>query len=215
MFQVGLVTTNDPLSIRKTKSLFNRSNIPSDSVARRRVAPEDVLFRRQKAPTRYAENDIYWANERELPDGGRGAIKPVLPDSDLLKSIHGYTCRFYEAMDWRIVANNKKSKPTGEALAAGDDRATTRRLMDHKSMDETALLAFGILLEEAGRGALGETGDLAFVEGEGQDGRRNDPPLGTSMSEDHVILKARQHEGEEDMQAETEWERSPKRRRKA
>ena len=36
-------------------------------------------------------------------------------------------------------------------------------------MDETALLAMGILLEEAGGVALGETGDLVFVEEEGED----------------------------------------------
>lgn len=33
-------------------------------------------------------------------------------------------------------------------------------------MDETALLAMGILLEEAAAEALGETGDLVFVEGD-------------------------------------------------
>lgn len=31
-------------------------------------------------------------------------------------------------------------------------------------MDETALIAFGILLEETAKEALGETGDLAFTE---------------------------------------------------
>tara|TARA_R110002003_G_scaffold97_36_gene8008 strand:+ start:3384 stop:3647 length:264 start_codon:yes stop_codon:yes gene_type:complete len=31
-------------------------------------------------------------------------------------------------------------------------------------MDETALIAFGILLEETAREELGETGDLAFTE---------------------------------------------------
>lgn len=36
-------------------------------------------------------------------------------------------------------------------------------------MDETALLAFGILLEEAGREALGRRGDLVFTEGAGED----------------------------------------------
>lgn len=33
-------------------------------------------------------------------------------------------------------------------------------------MEETALIAFGVLLEELAREALGETGDLAFTEGE-------------------------------------------------
>jgi hypothetical protein len=31
-------------------------------------------------------------------------------------------------------------------------------------MDETALIALGILMEETARGVLGETGDLAFTE---------------------------------------------------
>lgn len=31
-------------------------------------------------------------------------------------------------------------------------------------MDETALLAFGILLEEAARESLGDAGDMIFVE---------------------------------------------------
>ncbi|KAK4214746.1 hypothetical protein QBC37DRAFT_252950, partial [Rhypophila decipiens] len=124
-----------------------------------RIAPEDVLFRRRHAPTRYAEHDIYWANERDLPDGG-GGPKPVLPDSDLLKAIHGYTCRFYEAMDQRYYAGRK---PASEASPAGEERQRLRKL-DERSMDETALLAFAILLEEAGRSSLGKTGDLVFVE---------------------------------------------------
>ena len=33
-------------------------------------------------------------------------------------------------------------------------------------MDETALLAMGILIEEAAKESLGETGDLTFTEGE-------------------------------------------------
>ena len=33
-------------------------------------------------------------------------------------------------------------------------------------MDETALLAMGILLEEAAKEILGESGDLVFVEGD-------------------------------------------------
>ncbi len=35
-------------------------------------------------------------------------------------------------------------------------------------MDETALIALGILIEETARGVLGETGDLAFTEADGE-----------------------------------------------
>jgi hypothetical protein len=101
------------------------------------------LFRRKNAPVRYAEQDIYWANE-DLPDAGRRN----LPDAGLLKSVHGYASRFYEAAAARL----------GPRCVVGT------RIIDERSMDETALLAFGILLEEAGREALGKAGDLVFTE---------------------------------------------------
>lgn len=108
-----------------------------------KLAPEEALFRRKNAPVRYAEQDIYWANE-DLPNGGRRH----LPDANLLKSVHGYTSRFYEAAATRL----------GPRCVVGT------RIIDERSMDETALLAFGILLEEASRDALGKTGDLVFTE---------------------------------------------------
>ncbi|KAM3075197.1 hypothetical protein ACMFMG_007352 [Clarireedia jacksonii] len=98
------------------------------------VPPESVLFRSKNAPTRYAESDIYFANERESPI--------ALPESDLLKALHSYTSDFY-------------------ARATADGGA-----IDWRSMDETALIGLGILLEEASREILGETGDLTFTEGE-------------------------------------------------
>ncbi|KND89620.1 hypothetical protein TOPH_05712 [Tolypocladium ophioglossoides CBS 100239] len=106
------------------------------------AAPDEVLFRRKDAPQRFAEHDVYGAHERDLPRGGRG----VLPESDLLKAIHAYSSRFYGALD--------RSRPRLD-----------RHSVDERSMDETALLAFGILLEEAGREALGRRGDLVFTEG--------------------------------------------------
>jgi len=65
-----------------------------------------------------------------------------LPDSDLLKEVHCYTSEFY-------------SRATADGGVG-----------DWRSMDETALVAFGILLEEASRETLGQTGDLVFTEGE-------------------------------------------------
>lgn len=65
-----------------------------------------------------------------------------MPDSDLLKAIHTYASDFY-------------------------GRATKNRgAVDFESLDETALLSLGILLEEMAGHVLGATGDLAFVEGE-------------------------------------------------
>jgi hypothetical protein len=60
----------------------------------------------------------------------------------LLKTIHAYVSDYY-------------GSKTGHL---GDTR------LDFESMDETALIAFGILLEETAAEILGETGHLAFVE---------------------------------------------------
>jgi len=65
-----------------------------------------------------------------------------LPDSDLLKSLHCYTSDFYSR----------------SCVDSGLD--------DWRSLDETALLALGILLEEASLSTLGKTGDLVFTEEE-------------------------------------------------
>lgn len=99
------------------------------------LPPEEVLFRRQNAPTRFVENDVYFANE-SITAGN------PLPDSDMLKAIHTYASDFY------------------------DNATTNHGRTDWRSMDETALIAMGILLEEAAKESLGETGDMAFVEGE-------------------------------------------------
>ncbi|KAF3760801.1 hypothetical protein M406DRAFT_242766, partial [Cryphonectria parasitica EP155] len=107
------------------------------------LAPEEVLFARKNAPQRYAEKDTYLAHE-DLVDNGRD----ILPESDMLKAVHAYTGHFYEAM-----AQRHERKGRGHI-----------RRVDERSMDETALLAFGILLEEAARDSLGKSGDLVFTE---------------------------------------------------
>ena len=65
-----------------------------------------------------------------------------LPSSDLLQAIHTYSSDYYD----------------NAIVDGGRD--------DFRSMDETALIAAGILLEEMARESLGDTGDLVLVEGE-------------------------------------------------
>ena len=74
-------------------------------------------------------------------------LKPdqQLPDSDLLKAIHTY------ASDYYSLATRNGGKH------------------DFKSLDSTALLAMGILVEEASREMLGDTGDMALVEADDMD----------------------------------------------
>jgi len=97
------------------------------------------------------------AHERELANGGDG----VLPSSDLLTAIHLFSSYFYETLGRRHPSH----------LVDG-------RNINNRSLDETALLSFGILLEEAAKETLGEDGHLVFVEGEliGDEPRRNAPP---------------------------------------
>ncbi|KAK7220554.1 hypothetical protein V2G26_008557 [Clonostachys chloroleuca] len=104
--------------------------------------PDEILFRRKEAPQRYEEHDIYKSHVRDLPRAGQS----VLPESDLLKAIHSYTSRCYGSL---------------HRQASEEDTLD----VNERSMDETALLAFGILLEEASREVLGRHGDLVFTEG--------------------------------------------------
>ncbi|TRX92028.1 hypothetical protein FHL15_007125 [Xylaria flabelliformis] len=142
----GRVTTTLPISSYESQRppVKNHRRNAADSRRNSTLAPEEVLFKRSGAPVRYAEKDIYQAHE-DLPDGGRG----ILPDSDLLKTIHSYASHFY-----RDLPANKQTA-----------QSETGTGVSERSMDETALLAFGILLEEAGREALGKRGDLVFTEG--------------------------------------------------
>ncbi|UNI20641.1 hypothetical protein JDV02_006713 [Purpureocillium takamizusanense] len=141
-------------SRRPTASATSAANSVRHPTRRVPIGPDEVLFRRRDAPQRYAEYDVYAAHERDLPRGGRG----VLPESDLLKAIHTYTSRYYGAMQ-----RGRAQRQRGQA----PQPRMPRHGVDERSMDETALLAFGILLEEAGRAILGQRGDLVFTEGEG------------------------------------------------
>ena len=112
-----------------------------------------------------------------------------LPDSDLLTAIHAYTSDFYKA--------------------ATPDSG----LYDFRSLDETALLAVGVLLEEAALEALGKTGDMALTEPEGlQEGASE-----SKMTKYQIIGKVKpgdspQHaSGHED---EDEEDKKPHKRRK-
>ena len=111
-----------------------------------------MLFRSRGAPTRYEENDIYWADRHLQSD-------QTLPESDLLKALHTYASDFYE-------------KTAG--LQAGTS---------YESMDGSALIALGILLEEMCKEKLGDTGDLAFVEGEFVDYASEVKPQGTEVAD--------------------------------
>ncbi|KAH8820895.1 hypothetical protein F5884DRAFT_65424 [Xylogone sp. PMI_703] len=139
--------------IQKYKTVSSTRDTASSSASA--LPPEAILFRSKKAPTRYAEYDIYFANER-IPNLN-------LPDSDLLKALHCYASDFY-------------------ANATPDHGAS-----DWRSLDETALIALGILMEETCKEVLGESGDLVFTEGqEIEDHPRKDLPSKETSSQQDV-----------------------------
>ena len=120
-----------------------------------------------------------------------------LPDSDLLKAIHAYSSEFY--------------------TAATEDGG----LIDFRSFDETALLALGILLEEATNEALNGGKDMMLLEPEGTE----DQLPGLDIGQKHVlgrvkprVLQVQQPEAqvrrEDDDSDELALEASPRKRRR-
>lgn len=126
---LGRVSTNGFIP---KQSIFSSTKDTASSSATA-ATPEEILFRRKNAPSRFAEHDIYFASDRD-------AQAKDLPESDMLKALHAYVSDFYSH--------------------ASPDGGST----DWRSLDETALIALGILMEEVSR--LGKTSDLALTEGE-------------------------------------------------
>ncbi|KAI9859183.1 MAG: hypothetical protein M1824_003869 [Vezdaea acicularis] len=102
-------------------------------------APEAILTRRRHAPERYEEADPYFPPDP--PDN------TPLPPKDLLSAIHAYTSDFY---GWML--RDREGRDVGGAT--------------WKSLDETALIALGVLMEEWGREVGKEAADV-LVEGVG------------------------------------------------
>ncbi|KAK5943778.1 hypothetical protein PMZ80_004787 [Knufia obscura] len=114
-----------------------------------------------------------------------------LPDSDLLKDIHAYVSDFYEA--------------TNDPLDT----------FDFRSLDETALLAMGILLEEACKEAIGESGDMVFTEPQSWD-QKLPGSLDSQRQVEGMVVPKRVQEyqsSSEDEEAEM-LERLPRKRRR-
>jgi hypothetical protein len=123
----------------------------TDPKASRQPLRPDEVLFKQKNAPIRYEETDYYFAHEKLP------ADKQLPSSDLLSALHAYVSKLY-------------------SRTAGPETEKAWR-----SMDETALIAFGILLEETAREMMGETGDLAFTEaaddadeerasrGEGQD----------------------------------------------
>ena len=107
-----------------------------------REAPK---YMHDRGHPRSYKNPIDWTDQSGYWADRNLRPDQQLPDSDLLKALHVYASEFYA-------------------------RSPTQGQIDFSSMDGSALLALGILVEEAVREELGKDGDLVFVEGDGGEG---------------------------------------------
>ncbi|KAL1793208.1 hypothetical protein ACET3X_008190 [Alternaria dauci] len=115
------------------------AHIQDPKASRKPLRPDEVLFKRKNAPMRYEEDDYYPAHTK-LPPG------QTLPSGDLADVLRKYVSTLW-------------AKTKGPRLVHRTWRG----------MDESALIALSILMEETARGVLGETGDLAFTEAADED----------------------------------------------
>jgi len=137
------------------------------SLSKKPISADTVLYRRKRAPTRNPENDIYF-EDRHL-DASEGQ---ALPDSDLLKAVHQYASDFYSGLPLAAPPPVKRRRNERGELVAGVPRKPAS--YDFRSLDGTALIAVGVLLEEMARDALGECGHLVLTEPRGADAGMGD-----------------------------------------
>lgn len=160
------------------------------------------VLRRGVVEEEGAGRKVRWVEEGEVEqergdaehNGKETRRLTKLPDSDLLKAVHAYASDFYGAM--RMAAHGSRKHPGRRRV---NSNGYTRG-NDFGSLDETALLAFGVLLEESVAAALGETGDMVFVEGEIAEGVGEED--GRSMSRS-VTVDAGREETEDGEEGET------------
>ncbi|KAJ6095520.1 hypothetical protein N7486_006266 [Penicillium sp. IBT 16267x] len=101
----------------------------------RDLRPEEVLYRHKPNKLKkIGEDESCYFAHETLP-----ADRP-LPSSEILKAVHAYSADFY----------TQKLRDSGKH--------------NFYSMDESALLAVGILMEELAKEQLGENGDMVLTE---------------------------------------------------
>lgn len=105
-----------------------------DAKASRQPLRPDEVLFKRRNAPIRYEESDYYFAHEHLPAGQQ------LPSGDLLSALHAYVSKLYSRI------------PVPEMEKAW------------RCMDETALIAFGILMEETAREVLGDTGDLAFTE---------------------------------------------------
>lgn len=135
----------------------------------------------RKGMVDWEKNTVVWDRDEQREEREREGMM-MLPSSELLEAVHAYTSDFYGALGRSASSSRRKERAGKKKSRRDDDDESAGSRWDFGSMDETALLAFGILLEESVREALGEEGDMVFVEGEAQDLDEYEDAAGRSRS---------------------------------
>lgn len=187
----GRLTTNGFIDQTSALKPSYYRDIPSHGNAETSqsiLRPDEVLSRQKGAPDRYEEDDWYTQHRHLVPT--EEEAQRVRADIDYMNELDyredGITeeerarlNEFVEPGTKRLsseVIDKLKAQvkvgtlPDGELLTAVHEFASLYYAvhggeLDYGSLDETALLAMGVLLEETVREALGETGWKVFVEG--------------------------------------------------
>ena len=137
----------------------------------------------------YFSYDNYFRPDSSSPSKADGQVENdqrddrtlLLPDSDLLKAIHSYASDFYTAAAATRTSTTSTTTTTTfqkspsetyrfhRRKKKGEEGKKGQRAVSYgyyQTLDETALMALGILLDETAAEILGDNGDLVFVEGE-------------------------------------------------
>lgn len=155
---------------------------------------DEALLRAARAPERYEEDD-YYARHRHLVSTEREAEAQrrfIEYANGCDVGMRGFEGKRYEALQVGMLQRHGRrwsedevqelkgrvkvgKLPDGELCASVHEFASLFYGVcggtgDWRSLDETALLAVGVLLEETVREAMGETGWMAFVEGDVMEG---------------------------------------------
>ncbi|KAJ5923422.1 hypothetical protein N7454_008667 [Penicillium verhagenii] len=133
----------------------------------RNLRPEEALYRKKPKMLRKLKEDESYFANENLP-----ADRP-LPSSEILTAIHAYASDFY----------THKLRDGGKH--------------NFQSMDESALLAIGILMEELAREQLGDNGDMVLTQEPWPS--EDEEEENDEDNEDHE-----DNDGEEDDQGEAE-----------
>ncbi|KAK4936509.1 hypothetical protein LTR10_022616 [Elasticomyces elasticus] len=122
--------------------------------------------------------------------GGAYSQANKLPESEMLKAIHTYASDFYKSA------------------------TINQGIYDFRSLDETALVALGILVEEAVREALGENGDMVFVEPEGLENGLEETKMTRHQIKGRVKPAARRTDTSDEDEDDVEEDESPAKRQR-